>query len=317
MAAASAEKYPRPILKWVGGKSQIIDKIISEFPTTEINNYREIFLGGGSVLFAFLSQLQTGGFRIKGNVYAYDANEPLIYMYKNIQKNYEELYAEIQGLIQNKNECAVLPESQKANREPTTLEQAKSSVESYYYWIRAEYNRMSREDKRTVAGSAMLIFLNKTGFRGVFRVGPNGFNVPYGHYANPEIINRDHLAEISALIQPVIFECRDFTESMADIEPGDYTYLDPPYAPETPKSFVAYTENGFSADKHNQLFDLIHKLTDDKSDKKIMMSNADVEFVRLKFSSTPTYCVKSIMCKRSINSKKPDSKTSEVIIKNY
>ena len=85
----------KPILKWVGGKTQILDKLIVEFPT-EINNYREIFLGGGSVLLTLLSYVKTGVIKIHGNIYAYDLNEPLIYIYKNIQTKHTELYNEIQ-----------------------------------------------------------------------------------------------------------------------------------------------------------------------------------------------------------------------------
>ena len=75
---------PKPILKWVGGKTQIIDKLITNFPV-EINNYREAFLGGGSVLLTLLSYVKSGIIKIQGNIYAYDLNEPLIYIYKNIQ----------------------------------------------------------------------------------------------------------------------------------------------------------------------------------------------------------------------------------------
>jgi DNA adenine methylase len=164
----------------------------------------------------------------------------------------------------------------------------------------------------------MFIFLNKTCFRGVFRVGPNGFNVPYGHYKNPEIINKEHLEEIADLIQNVIFECCDFTTSLTRIEPNDFVYLDPPYAPETSNSFVGYTENGFNIENHNNLFKLIHNLTD--TNKKIMLSNADVDLVRENFcncAKNEKYSTLSILCKRSINSKNPDAKAKEVIIKNY
>src|SRR6056300_1450788 len=72
---------PKPILKWVGGKTQIIDKLYADFPV-EINNYREAFLGGGSVLLTLLSYVKSGIIKIQGNIYAYDLNEPLIYIYK-------------------------------------------------------------------------------------------------------------------------------------------------------------------------------------------------------------------------------------------
>jgi DNA adenine methylase len=160
----------------------------------------------------------------------------------------------------------------------------------------------------------MFIFLNKTCFRGVFRVGPKGFNVPYGHYNNPEIINKKHLEEIHNLIQNVIFECCDFNTSLTIVEPNDFVYLDPPYAPETDTSFVGYTENGFNIENHNNLFKLIHILTD--TNKKIMLSNSDVNLVRENFTNEK-YNTLSILCKRSINSKNPDAKAKEVIIKNY
>lgn len=298
----------KPILKWVGGKTQIIEKLISDFPV-DINHYREIFLGGGSVLFAFLSYVKHGAIKLHGNVYAYDLNEPLIHMYKNIQAHPTELYETIQNILKEFNECG----SGEINRTPANIEEAKVAKENYYYWIRGQYNCLA--DKNSIVGSAMFIFLNKTCFRGVFRVGPKGFNVPYGHYVTtPEIINKDHLEEIHALIQPVIFECCDFSSSLTRVESGDFVYLDPPYAPETDNSFVGYTVNGFDIESHRQLFKQIHLLTE--ANKKIMLSNADVSLVRENFIDGK-YKTISILCKRSINSKNPEAKAKEVIIKNY
>ena len=301
---------PKPILKWVGGKTQIIDKLIVDFPI-EINNYREAFLGGGSVLLAFLSYVKSGIIKINGNIYAYDLNEPLIYIYKNIQTQRNELYDILKNIITDFKECG----NGKINRTPENIEEAKIAKENYYYWIRSEYNKLSIIDKKSILGSSMLIFLNKTCFRGIFRVGPNGFNVPYGHYSNPEIINKEHLDDIHNLIQNVIFECYDFDTSLAlaNIEQGDFTYLDPPYAPETNTSFVGYTEKGFDIENHKKLFNLIHNLTEAKH--KVMLSNADVSLVRENFKEK--YNTSSILCKRSINSKNPESKAKEVIIKNY
>jgi DNA adenine methylase len=299
----------KPILKWVGGKTQILDKLIVEFPT-EINNYREIFLGGSSVLLTLLSYVKNGVIKIHGNIYAYDLNEPLIYIYKNIQTNHTELYNKIQDLITEFNSCG----NGEMNRTPKNIDEAKMAKENYYYWIRTEYNKLNLTDKKTINGSAMFIFLNKTCFRGIFRVGPKGFNVPYGHYIHPEIINQEHLNEIHQLIQNVIFECCDFNTSLNNVEPNDYVYLDPPYAPETDNSFVGYTENGFNIDNHNNLFTLIHKLTE--TNKKMMLSNADVSLIRDNFTSEK-YRITSILCKRAINSKNPESKAREVIIKNY
>ena len=300
---------PKPILKWVGGKTQIIDKLIADFPV-EINNYREAFLGGGSVLLTLLSYVKSGVIKIHGNIYAYDLNEPLIYIYKNIQTQHNELYDKLQTIITDFHKCG----NGEINRTPANIEEAKIAKENYYYWIRSEYNKLSVNDKKTTVGSAMFIFLNKTCFRGVFRVGPRGFNVPYGHNINPEIINKEHLNEIHDLIQGVIFECCDFNTSLTNVESNDFVYLDPPYAPETDTSFVGYTENGFGIEKHRQLFGLIHGLTE--TNKKIMLSNADVNLVRENFTNIK-YNTLSILCKRSINSKNPDAKAKEVIIKNY
>jgi|TARA_B110000093_G_scaffold160087_2_gene180316 DNA adenine methylase len=300
---------PKPILKWVGGKTQIIDKLIVDFPT-EINNYHEIFLGGASVLFTLLSYVKSGVIKIHGNIYAHDLNEPLIYIYKNIQSHHNELYDKLQDIIVEYNGCG----NGELNRKPINIQQAKLLKENYYYWIRSEYNKLSFNEKKSIIGSSMFIFLNKTCFRGLFRVGPNGFNVPYGHYQNPTIINKEHLEEIHNLIQNVIFECSDFNTSLTNVEPNDFVYLDPPYAPETDTSFVGYTVNGFNIDHHNKLFSLIHQLTD--SNKKIMLSNADVSLVRENFTNDK-YNTTSILCRRTINSKNPDAKTKEVIIKNY
>ena len=300
---------PKPILKWVGGKTQIIDKLITNFPV-EINNYREAFLGGGSVLLTLLSYVKSGIIKIQGNIYAYDLNEPLIYIYKNIQTHHNELYDILQTIIKDFNECG----NGEINRTPANIIEAKIAKENYYYWIRSEYNKLCLNDKKSILGSAMFIFLNKTCFRGVFRIGPKGFNVPYGHYNNPEIINKEHLEEINSLIQNVVFECCDFNTSLTNVESNDFVYLDPPYAPETDTSFVGYTENGFNIENHINLFKLIHVLTD--TNKKIMLSNADVSLVRKNFTNEK-YSILSILCKRSINSKNPEAKAKEVIITNY
>lgn len=301
---------PKPILKWVGGKTQIIDKLLSNFPT-EMNNYHEIFLGGGSVLFALLSFVKNGSIKIHGTIQAYDINEPLIYMYKNIQVSPNELFDTIQILLSEYTNC---PSEGLFNRNPQTLEEAKVCKENYYYWIRSQYNSLSREEKKGWMGSSMLIFLNKTCFRGVFRMGPRGFNVPFGHYKNPEILNQQHLENIHKLIQGVVFECCDFTVSLSKVQPDDFVYLDPPYAPETDTSFVQYTEKGFTLEQHKDLFTRLQQFSKQKI--KFMMSNSDTSLVQKYFPSR-NYNISSIVCKRTINSKNPEAKTKEVVILNF
>lgn len=302
-------KIPKPILKWVGGKTQILDKVIGLFPT-KICNYRESFVGGGSVLLALLSYAKNGVITITGNIYAYDLNAPLIFLYKNIQTNHNDLYNKLQELIKEYNEC----NGNNINRNATTLLEAKLSKENYYYWIRKQYNELTDLDKKTITGSAMFVFLNKTCFRGIFREGPKGFNVPYGHYKNPEIVNKEHLTEIHDLIKDVIFTNCDFATSLNDTNDGDFIYLDPPYAPETDTSFVSYTKYGFNIDQHTKLFNLCNVLTD--KNIKIIMSNSDVPLIK-KYFLNDKYKINFITCKRTINSKNPNSKSSEVIIHNY
>jgi len=311
--SVSSISFPKPLLKWVGGKTQIIEKLVAAFPT-EIQDYHEIFLGGGSVLLAILALQKEGRILIRGKIHAYDINEPLIYTYKNIQTQHHLVYDAVQFLIDSFYECG---NSDNINRNPVSIEQAKECKENYYYWIRSRYNGMA--DKKSIMGSAMFLFLNKTCFRGVFRVGPNGFNVPYGHYAHPEIVNRDHLEEIHRWIQGVVFECCDFSLSMAKpFGAADFIYLDPPYAPETATSFVGYTENGFPLEKHTALFRRLHECSGDggRTHPKWLMSNADVDLVRQHFPKE-TYLVDSIVCKRAIHSKKPDTKAKEVLVKNF
>jgi DNA adenine methylase len=308
MPKSSSVSFPKPILKWVGGKTQIIDTVIKGFPKI-IQNYHEPFIGGGSVLLGLLHSIKTGSIQVNGHICAYDANSVLIGMYKNIQTKHIELLGVIQTLIGEYTQCT----GTIVNRAPATLEEAMQSKENYYYWSRGKYNSLDSTEKMGIEGSALFIFLNKTGFRGMFRIGPNGFNIPYGNYKNPEIINEAHLYEIHTLIQGVQFECADFTESLAKVGDGDFVYLDPPYAPENATSFVGYTEAGFGLDKHQQLFEMCNTMT---VEKKWMMSNADVPLVRT-YLCSPSYNIMSIMCKRSINSKNPEAKAKEVIITNY
>lgn len=304
------ENIIKPFLKWVGGKTQIIENVLDEFPKT-FHNYHEICVGGGSVLLAILSYIQQQKITITGKVYAYDVNEPLIYVYKNIQSHHQSVYEEIQKLIKEYNTC----ENGKVNRSPQNIKEATSCQENYYYWIRSRYNLLTSDEKKTPLGSAYFIFLNKTCFRGVFRVGPNGFNVPFGNYKNPEIINKEHIVLVNKMIQNVEFICCDFVKSLSYVEHNDFAYIDPPYVPEKVSSFVKYTENGFDLKTHQRLFEILHEMT--KIGKKVLMSNSDVELVKHTFEDKDKFTIKKIECKRYIHSKNPESKTNEVFIKNY
>jgi len=292
----------KPFLKWVGGKSQILETVLQSFPT-EIRNYHEPFLGGGSILFGILS---SDKIKISGKLYASDLNSNLIGVYKNIQQYPEEFIAEVKLLIEEFAKC----NHGEVNRKATTLNEALSSPESYYFWIRSRFNSMTKEERMTIKGSAMFLFMNKTCFRGMYREGPYGFNVPYGNYKQPTILDEDHIRQVSVRIQPVIFTCCSFTESLKNVSEGDFVYLDPPYAPETATSFVSYTSDGFSIEQHTLLFKLCKELP-----CRFLMSNSDVQLVKDAFPP-PKYNTKIVLCRRAINSRNPESVANEVFITN-
>ena len=297
----------KPVLKWVGGKTQILDDILAIFPRT-MTNYHEPFIGGGSVLLGLLSLRKAGTIQVSGTVYASDLNPHLIALYRAIQNKPDKFIGEMKKLIAEFNGVT----GTVVNRKPANLEEAKTSQESYYYWIRAEYNRVRVSPVRnTPKAAAMLVFLNKTCFRGVYREGPNGFNVPYGNNKNPGIMDEAHIKEVSQLFHDVVFTVAGFADSLAAASSGDFVYMDPPYAPENATSFVGYTADGFDLQQHKLLFDLATGLK--AKGVKMAMSNAEVPLVTGAFLA-PAYVTKIISARRAINSKNPEARTNEVLI---
>ena len=290
----------KPIIKWVGGKTQILDKVLKTFPR-EIENYHELFVGGGSVLFGLL---ESKDITVKGKVYAYDKNQKLINMYRQIQTNPKDVHDHLTELFKTYDTRT----GTEVNRKPQTEEEGLTSKESYYYWVRKKYNDLI---PTTHIHAATLIFLNKTCFRGVYREGPNGFNVPYGHYkTTPVITPLEELLKIQDLIKDVVFKWCDFRASFAQtVNDCDFIYADPPYAPENVKSFVGYTKDGFTMDDHKDLFDLLKY-----SEIDFVMSNAKVYLVT---SSFEDYKIEDVPARRAINSKDPSSITTEVLVHGY
>lgn len=299
-------EYLKPFIKWVGGKTQIIDQVMTRFPR-KIGNYYEPFLGGGSVLLAVLSD---STIQIHGKIVASDLNSNLIGLYQNIQSKVEEFIVEVSILVREFAQC----NGTVVNRKPATMEEARTSPESYYFWIRSNFNSLSLEERRSVKASAMLLFMNKTCFRGVYREGPHGINVPFGNYKNPTILDADHIRKVSQMIQPVVFLCQDFREALSHVEPGDFVYLDPPYAPENEKSFVSYTTVGFDLNAHKALFEFCDGFAE--KNVNMLMSNADVGLVREVFKDRSKYTMDTISCRRAIHSKTPEARTNEVLIRN-
>lgn len=301
------EELVKPFLKWVGGKTQILDEVLTLFPK-EMCNYHEPFLGGGSVLLALLTHVSKGSIKLTGRVYASDLNSNLIGLYKNIQSETDTLIIEVKKLVDEFEKC----KGTVVNRKPTSIS-AESSPETYYYWIRSRFNLIPDSARSSVSASAMLLFMNKTCFRGVYREGPNGFNVPFGHYKNPSIIDEAHIKKVATLVKDVVFTNSSFTESVPKAVSGDFVYLDPPYAPVNAASFVSYNKEGFDKDNHTALFKLCGEMK--SKDVKMLMSNAAVKTVTDAFPAP--YTTKIISCKRSIHSKDPGVKVNEVLIDNY
>lgn len=301
-------KIQKPFLKWAGGKTKIINTLIDIFPKT-INNYHEPFIGGGSVLLGLLTLKKHNIINIKGKIYAYDINNTLINLYKQIKNNKDELYNLV---ITYKKQYDNIQEF-KGTKKPKTIKEALSSKESYYYWTRNKYNT----EKDNLKKSSMFLFLNKTCFRGLYREGPNGFNVPFGHYKiTPKIINKQEINQISNLFKNVEFKCQDFKLTLNyNFKKNDFIYLDPPYVPIKKQSFVDYTSKGFDLQTHLNLFNLIKKLTiNNKNNINFCLSNSKTDIILQQFKQ---FKIKEIQVRRNINSKNPNSKIFETIITNY
>jgi DNA adenine methylase len=202
-------------------------------------------------------------------------------------------------------------EHAKRNRIPLNLDEAIKSKESYYYWLRNIFNKLS--DDSSVEYSALFIFLNKSCFRGVYREGPNGFNVPFGHYEFLAIITKSDMEILSDLIQNVEFRCDDFRNSIKGIKKDDFAYFDPPYVPIKKKAFVGYTIDGFDLKTHQLLFDELNKL--DEKEINFTLSNSNTPLVKTNFTED-RYNYTNINVLRAINSKNPGDKAEEVIINN-
>ncbi len=288
----------KPFLKWVGGKTQILKEVLELFPRS-IHNYHEPFVGGGSVLLALLTHVANGTITVTGTIFASDINANLIALYQHIQSNPDTLILEMNKLLKEYASCT----GTVVNRKAATLEEA-TSPESYYFWIRSKFNK---SDKTTIQASAMLLFMNKTCFRGVYREGPNGFNVPFGNYKKTSF-DEEHIRRVSRLIKDVVFKACSFSQALLTLDADDFVYLDPPYAPENSKSFVSYNKGGF--DQHKELFQLCQSMKQKKVG--MLLSNADVVLVRDAFP--PPYTTITISCRRAIHSKEPDARANEVLI---
>ena len=292
----------KPIIKWAGGKGQLLDQIRSSYPNglgTSIDRYAEPFIGGAAVLFDVLSN-----FRFK-EVYISDINRELVGLYRTVRDHPEELIEQLSDL-QSKH-----------------LEKDMECRKGFFYQNRDRFNEIkSSESVDWIECSALFVYLNKTCFNGLYRVNSKGeFNVPSGVYKNPCICDELNIRNVSSLLQDVRIECADYKESLDFINENTFVYFDPPYRPlNTTSSFTSYTEGQFNDDDQRDLAQYVHKL--DSIGAKVMVSNSDPKntdpndefFDELYRGMT----IMRVSANRMINSKGTGrGKINELLITNY
>jgi DNA adenine methylase len=249
----------KPILKWAGGKRQLLPELRGYYPP-DFQTYFEPFLGSAAVFLDLYNRRRLGhGARLS------DSSADLIGCYVAVRDAVDEVIEELERLADG-----------HRDRGP-----------AHYYEIRGRFNPMRRAVAETASPyppslAAMLIYLNRTGYNGLFRLNARGdFNVPAGRYERPVICDADNLRLVStALRQPgVQLETARFDVALADARPGDFVYLDPPYAPTSrTASFTSYTQGGFAAGDQARLQALVVGLA--RKGCRMLLSNSTAPAIR-------------------------------------
>ncbi len=296
------EKNVKPFLKWAGGKSQLLKEIEKYYPFDNkvITKYAEPFVGGGAVLFDVLSKYYLE------EIYISDINAELINTYVIIREHIEELIA-----LLNKYQSEYVPLETEYRK-------------SYYTAKRERFNNLKAvgNEAKNIEKAALMIFLNKTCFNGLYRVNKKGFfNVPIGAYKNPLICDEKNLRSVSEKLQNVKIVCGDYRKSAEFIDKHTFVYFDPPYRPLTETaSFTAYTENIFNDEKQIELAEYVNcmhkkgaKVVVSNSDPK--NSNAEDDFFDKIYSA---HKIKRVNATRMINcNSKARGKIKELLISNF
>ena len=271
----------KPIVKWAGGKRQILDKLNKYIPTN-FDTYYEPFLGGGALLFDLSPK----------RAVINDSNQELMNVY-NVLLDYDK-YSKMCKLL-NKYEA--------------------NHSEEFYYEIRnmdkeKSFNRLSDYKK-----AARTLYLNKACFNGLYRVNKKGeFNVPFNKNKKVNTYDGENLLTIHYYFSTndIKIECIDFEESVKNAKKGDFVYFDPPYDSDT-STFNSYTEEGFSKEEQRRLARVFKEL--DEKGVYVMLSNHNTLLINELYKD---YNIHVIEAKRSINSKgSKRGNVEEVIITNY
>ena len=269
----------KPFLKWAGGKRQLIPTLLAHLPK-KYNVYYEPFVGGGALLFAVQPK----------QAVINDVNSELINCYKVIKNSLNELIEELKSYENDK---------------------------TYYYTVRNWDRDEEYEHKTPIERAARIIFLNKTCFNGLFRVNSQGqFNVPFGSYKNPNILDVAVLEAVSKYLNAdhIEFLNLDFQKAVEGTKKGDFVYFDPPYDPISNSAyFTSYNVNGFEKNEQIRLKEAFDSLN--FRGCHILLSNAYTDFVVDLYKNYNQTKVSAI---RAINSNaKKRGKVDEILVKNY
>lgn len=276
--------HARPFIKWVGGKTQLLDEVAKSLPrdfaTRRHLTYVEPFVGGGAVMFWILQAYPNIEHAVIN-----DINEELICTYQVIKEDVESLISELTHIQQE-----YIP--------------LKSDDRKTYFL--AKRNRFNTKQTTPVETAALFIFLNRTCFNGLYRVNSKGeFNVPHGKYANPRICDAENLRACSKVLQKVEILCGDFAETGRYAGPDTLFYFDPPYKPITDtSSFTSYAKEGFNDAEQIRLRDFCDQISNDKA--LFVASNSDPRDVNPKENFFDTiynhFFIKRVSAARMINS---------------
>lgn len=268
-----------PILKWVGGKRQLLSEIRPLIPPYE--KYYEPFIGGGALFF----ELQPAHALIN------DYNHELVNVYSTVK-------SDVMGLIKS-------------------LKNFSNTAEEFYRIRDIDRNVSEYRKLSNVERAARIIYLNKTCYNGLFRVNSQGhFNTPYGAYKQPNIVNEKTLIAVSDFLKSndISFLTGDFALAVSTAKKGDFVYFDPPYDPLTSSaSFTGYSETGFS--KEDQI--RLKKICDDLDSRgvKFLLSNSATDFIKDLYKD---YTITIVKAKRSVNSiASKRGEIEEVLVRNY
>ena len=242
----------KPFVKWVGGKSQLLDEIREKYPS-KIEKYCEPFVGGGAVLFDVLNKFQPKKVLIN------DINQELINTYLQIKNNCNSLISQ-------------LSEIQNIYRSHS-VEQNKE----FFYEKRHRYNelKVNGNEQENLEKAVLFIFLNKTCFNGLYRVNSKGlFNVPFNNAKNPLLCDEENLHACSEVLQNVEMKIGDYKECRKFIDAKTFVYIDPPYRPLTQTAaFTSYSENGFTDKEQIELGNFITEISNKGA--LVLASNSD------------------------------------------